>query len=123
MIYGIGNDIVAVKRIAQLIKQAAFLKKIYTSAEINYCEQKLNKAESYAARFAGKEAFMKALGTGWGQGICFVDIEILPNEAGQPILHLANIAKDTCVQMHCHISLSHEKDYAIASVILENKGV
>lgn len=123
MIYGIGTDIIEVSRIRKAIeKDNGFREKIFSAKEIAECEQKANKYQSYAARFAGKEAFMKAYGTGWADGIAWKEIEILNNENGAPYLTLTNQTKElvsTQIDFKIHISLSHLKEYAIAEVILE----
>ena len=88
MIIGIGTDIVAVVRIAKSIEKSAFKEKVFSKTEITYCESKKNKAESYAARFAAKEAFFKALGTGWRGGMAFNEVEIKNDKLGKPILNI-----------------------------------
>ena len=123
MIFGIGTDIIEVSRIRKAIeKENGFREKIFSSKEIISCEQKSNKYQSYAARFAGKEAFMKAYGTGWAEGIAWTEIEILNHENGAPYMSLTNKTKDTVLpneELTIHVSLSHLKEYAIAEVILE----
>lgn len=126
MIFGIGTDIIEVSRIRKAIeKENGFREKIFSSKEIISCEQKSNKYQSYAARFAGKEAFMKAYGTGWAEGIAWAEIEILNHENGAPYVILTHKTKDIVLadkEMKIHISLSHLKEYAIAEVILELVG-
>ena len=86
MIFGVGIDNIEVKRIKKQIDDSTkFKEKIFTVKEIEYCESKKNYAESFAARFAAKEAFLKAIGTGWSNGLQFTDIEILNDENGKPI--------------------------------------
>ncbi len=85
MIYGTGIDIIEVKRVKnQLIRNEGLREKIYTQKEITYCESKRHSYRYYAARFAAKEAFFKALGTGWRYGFEFKEIEISNNELGKP---------------------------------------
>lgn len=123
MILGIGIDMIEVKRIAESINRLDFKQKVFSAHEINYCETKINKAESYAARFAAKEAFLKALGTGWRGGVAFNEVEIINDELGKPII---NLIGETAKIYHSnniktiHVSLSHVKEMAIATVILEN---
>ncbi len=123
MIYGIGSDIIEVDRIKGAIeKDNGFKEKVFSVSEISLCESKSNKYQSYAARFAAKEAFMKAFGTGWSDGIAWKEIEVLSEETGRPYLNLLNKTKEIICQEHnfiMHVSLSHLKDYAIAQVILE----
>lgn len=124
MIYGIGNDIIEVERVKKAIeKNRGFKEKVFSQKEITLCESKGNKYQSYAARFAGKEAFMKALKTGWAEGISWTEIEILSEESGAPFLVLSgqtlSFVKE-CNISHTHITMSHVKAYAIADVILES---
>lgn len=123
MIFGIGNDIIEVARVKKAIdKDNGFREKIFSPREIELCESKSNKYQSYAARFAAKEAFMKALKTGWAEGITWSEIEILNSESGAPYLNLLNDTEKFAGKLnikHLHISLSHLKEYAIAEVILE----
>jgi holo-[acyl-carrier protein] synthase len=124
MIFGIGTDIIEVERLQALLQKGeAYLETIFSENEINYCESKGRKAEHYAARFAVKEAFLKALGTGWRDGIRFSEIEVSNDALGKPQLKLYGTAKEKASineikQMS--VSLSHIKEIAIAVVILEN---
>jgi len=123
MIYGIGNDIIEVSRIKKAIeKDNGFKEKVFSPSEIFACERKANKHQSYAARFAGKEAFMKACGTGWAQGIAWNEIEILNDQNGAPYINLTNKTKQVIMskaELKFHVTLSHLKEYAIAEVIIE----
>jgi len=115
MIYGIGTDIIEISRIhAVMEKDIGFREKIFTSGEIAYCETKKHKYENYAARFSAKEAFMKAIGTGWRFGIRFADIEVYHDEFGKPLIKIERISK-------IHVSLSHVKEMAIAIVTVEKE--
>ncbi|HEX8515960.1 MAG TPA: holo-ACP synthase [Bacteroidia bacterium] len=122
MILGLGTDIAEVHRIAKSIINISFKEKVFSKAEIAYCETKANKEESYTARFAGKEAFFKALGTGWRGGMAFNEVEVWNDELGKPTLNIlgntAEIVKERNIKV-IHISLSHIKDVAMATVILE----
>lgn len=125
MILGLGTDIVAVHRIERVIKSnPRFIEKVFSLGEQQYCSSKANPAQSYAARFAAKEAFMKALGTGWDEGISWAQIEVINDARGKPCLKLSGateaLAKSRGTEL-IHLSLSHEKDYAIATVILEKR--
>jgi holo-[acyl-carrier protein] synthase len=121
MIIGIGTDIIEVDRVARAISKEAFKKRVFTENEIAYCESQ-KKEESFAARFAAKEAFFKALGTGWRDGMGITEIEILNDDLGKPSIYLSGKAKEVFEQKggtHIHLSLSHIKTQAIAFVILE----
>ncbi|MES2592911.1 MAG: holo-ACP synthase [Bacteroidota bacterium] len=123
MILGIGTDIVEVARIARSIETIQFREKIFSAIEIAYCETKTNKAESYAARFAAKEAFFKALGTGWRGGMAFNEVEISNDELGKPSLQVLGKTAEIVAEKNIknfHISLSHTSGTAIAMVILES---
>jgi holo-[acyl-carrier protein] synthase len=124
MIYGIGTDIFEVRRIKQkLADDEQFTTAIFTQTEIDYCEKLKRKEEHYAARFAAKEAFLKALGTGWRFGISFKDIEIHNNELGKPNIVLAGKAKEFADELKIakvHLSVSHTSDFAVAYVVLES---
>lgn len=124
MIYGIGTDIVEVQRVEDKIrKRNGFLELVFTPHEIAYCEQQAASYEHYAARFAAKEALLKALGTGWGNGgVNFNEIEIRNDAAGKPELHLTGNAADRYAQLNIKqilVSLSHIKSTAVAMVIIE----
>lgn len=124
MIFGIGTDIIEVERVNTLISKGRdYLETIFTQKEIEYCESRAHKAEHYAARFAAKEATLKAFGTGWRDGLAFIDIEIVNDELGKPKVNLHGDAKlfsERNQLKDVSISLSHIKDIAIAVVILEN---
>ncbi len=122
MIFGIGCDIVAVGRIEKALEKQGFKERVYTAKEIAYCthDDKV-KVESYAARFAAKEAFLKAIGTGLREGT-LQDIEIINDELGKPEIVLTGFFKDLATEKGINkvfVSLSHTKEFAIAQVILE----
>ena len=126
MILGTGTDIVQISRIKEACQNEAFLKRIYTPTEL----QKANtlsaerKEQFLANRYAGKEAFVKAVGTGIGADLSWQDIEILNNEKGAPVCTLSKKAQDflssffNSSDIHIHISLSDD-EFAVAHVILE----
>lgn len=102
---------------------ARFLHKVYTEREIAYVEDKANRYERYAARFAAKEAAMKALGTGWNHGVNWKDLEIVNSPDGCPSLKLSGGALSRAMEMgfrRAHISMSHTRSTAVAEVILES---
>ncbi|MDU2064198.1 MAG: holo-ACP synthase [Sporomusaceae bacterium] len=120
MIIGIGLDIVEIDRIAAAIEKDSFVKRVFTPAEQAYCESlRAGCAASFAARFAAKEAFLKALGTGLREGK-WIDMEVLPDELGAPHLSLsgrfAEMAEEKGIS-EIYISLTHAKKYAAAQVI------
>ncbi len=123
MIFGLGTDITEVNRIEkQVSKGREFLEGIFTSREIAYCDSKARKAEYFSGRFAAKEAFLKALGTGWRDGISFSDIEILNDKLGKPYFRLHGKAKDIIDELNIkqiNVSISHVKELAISVVIIE----
>lgn len=122
MIIGIGTDFIEVKRIAQAIaRNPRFLHRVFTEAEIAYCQGRGFPETSFAARFAAKEAVSKAFGLGIGQ-IGWKEIEIVNDENGQPVVQLlgncAMIASERAIG-RVLVSLSHTKGHAMAMVILE----
>jgi len=123
MIFGIGIDSIEVERIRkQLDRSERFKQRIFTAAEIDYCESKKNKAQNYAARFAAKEAFLKALGKGWRDGLAFHQVEVRNNRWGKPEIQLSGRARELIEEngiTHIQVSLTHLKDIASAIVTLE----
>ena len=123
MIFGTGIDIIEVSRIQKVLERdIGFKEKIFTQGEIDYCEEKKNKYQHYAARFSAKEAFLKAIGTGWRFGIKFGDIEVYHDEFGKPLIRLYGKADELIREngiSTMHVSLSHLKEMATAVVILE----
>ena len=124
MIVGTGIDIAEVPRIAQAISRHGnrFLQRVFTEGEIRYCESKANRVERYAARFAAKEAAMKALGTGWNYGVRWRDIEVFRPPGGRPSIVFDGKAAEFAAQLggaHVALSISHTTNQAIAQVILE----
>jgi len=123
MIAGLGIDIVEVERIAQKItKGNGFRELVFSANEIAYCESKTHKYEHYAARFAAKEAFFKALGTGWPEDTAFNEVEITNNEQGKPEIVLLGLTRTIISALgnfNIMVSLTHIKSAASAVVILE----
>jgi holo-[acyl-carrier protein] synthase len=125
MIVGTGIDITEVPRIAQSIQRFGdrFLHRVFTEGEIRYCESKANRVERFAARFAAKEAGMKAIGTGWSHGVRWRDIEVVRQPGGRPTIAFHGKAAEFAVKLgvaHVALSLSHTPEMAIAQVILES---
>ena len=124
MIVGTGIDIAEVPRIRHSIERfgARFLDRIFTLGEQRYCDSKANRMERYAARFAAKEAAMKALGTGWNHGVRWRDIEVRRQPGGRPTLVFSGRAAEFAAGLganHTALSLTHTASEAIAQVILE----
>jgi holo-[acyl-carrier protein] synthase len=123
MLAGLGTDLTEVERIAEKInKRSGFREMVFSKTEIAYCESKTNKFEHYATRFAAKEAFFKALGTGWLEGTHFNEVEITNDESGKPALVLLGETKKTLSAWGISkilVSLSHLKTIASAVVIIE----
>ena len=125
MIVGTGVDIAEVPRIAAAIERFGerFIRRIFTDQEIQYCESKQNKAERYAARFAAKEAALKAIGTGWRRGVSWREVEVTRQPGGRPTLAFHGVAASFAAKLgmrRAHLSLSHTVEHAIAHVILED---
>ena len=122
MIAGIGIDLIEVKKIATSIRSEAYLRKVFTEAEIEECRSAANSAERFAGKFAAKEAFMKAIGRGIRQGVWFTQIEVLNEESGAPYVRV-NGAPQTSIHelgvKNIHVSVTHTKSTAAAVVILE----
>ena len=125
MLVGTGIDVVEVERIAASIKRygARFLERVFTAGEIAYCERKKNSAESFAARFAAKEAGAKALGTGIQRGIVWTELEVRRAPGQRPTLHFSGRALEMAERLgvrQVSLSLTHSNTMAIAAVHLES---
>lgn len=123
MIAGLGTDMIEVERVAvKIAKESGFRELVFSKKEIDYCEAKANKFEHYAARFAAKEAFFKAIGTGWLDGTAFNEVEITNDEKGKPVLALLGQTALAIAAMNFKnilVSLTHLKTIASAVVIIE----
>ncbi len=125
VIVGLGLDIAEVERIEAAIKRhgAPFLERLYTPEEMAYCEKHRNKYERYAARFAAKEAAMKALGTGWSGGVRWRDIEVVRATSGKPSLQLHGEAHNMAMKLgvkNIALTITHSGNLALAEVIFED---
>ena len=128
MIRGIGIDLVPVTRITDVVERRGerFLKRILTDGEREYCAQHPEPARHWAARFAAKEAGMKALGTGFNVGVGWKTIEVVNLKSGQPTLVLSGAAKERAEELGvaaAHVTLAHDGAYAVACVVLDGPGV
>jgi holo-[acyl-carrier protein] synthase len=125
MIVGTGVDIAEVPRIRESIERYGerFIQRIFTDGEVRYCEGKANRFERYAARFAAKEAGMKALGTGWNHGVRWRDIEVVRPKGQRPTIQFHGEAAAVAARLgakNVALSLTHTAEQALAHVILEN---
>src|SRR5260370_31658402 len=124
MIISIGSDIIEVGRVGEIIERTPrFAERVFTEAERTYCESRgAVAAQHYAARFAAKEAALKALQTGWSGGIAWQDIEVTAKESGAPVILFHGRARELYEQTgatSAHLSIAHTSEHAIAEVVLE----
>jgi holo-[acyl-carrier protein] synthase len=123
LIAGIGIDIIEVARVDKLSrKDDKFVKKIFTQTEIDYCRKFKNGSQNFAGRFAVKEAFSKAMGTGLSNGLKFNEIETVNDQLGKPEIVLYGRTKEIFNERNLrfsHVSIAHLKEYATAVVIIE----
>ena len=126
-IFGIGVDLVKNQRIKQSIKKKGFIEKIFSKKEIGYSQKTSNKVNFFAKRFAAKEAFSKALGTGFRGGISFKKIEILNDKMGKPYYYNSNNIKRIIYNRFklksydLFLSISDETDYSVAFTVIQKK--
>jgi holo-[acyl-carrier protein] synthase len=124
MIVALGIDLVEIDRIEEVFKRRGdrFRGRVFTDQEVSYCENRSSRFASYAARFAAKEAVMKALGTGWSDGVGWRDVEVVSGNGGAPTIQLHGRALERLREIgaeKAHVSLTHSGNLAIAQVILE----
>lgn len=124
MIIGVGIDLVEIERFKSVMRRRGdrFLEKVFTAGERKYCEGKMNRLAHYTARFAAKEAVLKALGTGWSGGIHWTDIEVEHEGTGAVAAKLAGLAAQTAKKKKIrkvHISITHSDKYASAVAVAE----
>jgi holo-[acyl-carrier protein] synthase len=127
MIIGSGIDMIEIRRIQRSMDRfgTRFLDRVYTAGEQAYCLKKRHAAESFAARFAAKEAGAKALGTGISYGINWLEIEVVREPSGRPTLRFHGRAKQIADRLGCArsaLSITHTEELATASVVLEDEG-
>jgi len=126
MVLGVGTDLMETKRIEVSIERFGdrFLERVFTTGEIAYClRKKKNAAESFAARFAAKEAGAKALGTGISRGVTWKELEVRREASGRPTLHLSGRAAELAGEMgvrRLQLSLTHSRELAMAVVVVED---
>ncbi len=126
-ILGIGTDIVECPRIGRMIEQHGelFLRRVYTEREIRYCQARKHAIEHFAGRWAAKEAILKAIGTGWSQGICWTDMEVRNEAGGRPQVLVRGGAKDVAIHRGIGdvlITISHCRTYATAYALAVGNG-
>jgi len=126
MIVGIGIDIIETARVEHIASEygVELTDRLFTEDEVAYCKDKADPAKHYAARFAAKEAFLKALGSGLTSGINWRDIEVLRDEFGAPSIKYSGRAAEFAKKLgvtDVHLSISHSENYAAAVVVLENR--
>jgi holo-[acyl-carrier protein] synthase len=128
-ILGIGTDIVECLRIGKMIEQHGelFLRRVYTPREIRYCQSRKHAIEHFAGRWAAKEAILKAMGTGWSQGIAWTDIEVRSGQGERPEVLVGGVAKEVTRERgigEILVSISHCRTYATAyAMALARKAV
>src|SRR2546421_9471785 len=125
MIVGSGIDIAEVPRVAKAVARFGdrFVRRVFTDGEIRYCDSKANRVERYAARFAAKEAAMKALGTGWNHGVRWRDVEVVRPRGQRPTIKFHGQAATFAEKLHAKnvaLSITHTSEQALAHVILES---
>ena len=115
MIEGIGTDIIEIDRIRENIEKhgSQFLDRLFSKKEQDYCHKYKDPAPHFAGRFAAKEAISKALGTGFGAELSFLDIEIINDEMGKPVVTLSK-------KLNIHLSISHCNSFATATALCES---
>lgn len=121
MIHGVGTDIAETERFNRKLSDEKFLSTVFTSEEIAYCQAQGHPEQHFAARFAAKESYMKALGTGWALGADFKEINLVKNSEGAPSIELLGGTKsyfDKSGLKDIFVSLSHTASYAVAYVII-----
>ncbi len=124
MVVGLGSDLIEIARIQASIDRFGdrFLNRVFTAGEIAYCQLKKNAAESFAARFAAKEAGAKALGTGISHGISWPEIEVRREPSGRPTIHWSGRALERVTALgirRTSVTLTHSRDIALAVVLVE----
>ena len=125
MVLGLGTDLIETKRVEESIARFGdrFLERIFTAGEIAYCQRKKNAAESFAARFAAKEAGAKALGTGISRGVTWKEFEVRREASGRPTLHMSGRAAELAEAIgvkKVQLSLTHSRELALAVVVAED---
>lgn len=126
-VISVGVDLIEVARVREVLDRhpERFPQRVFTEAESAYCRRSVHAAERFAARYAAKEAVMKALGTGWNHGVAFRDIEVTRQASGAPGIRLEGIARVVAERLgvaRIDLSLSHSREHAIAMVVFSGGG-
>ena len=121
MIHSVGIDVIEIRRMEQSLARfgTRFRRRVFTEEECRYCDGRAEPPVHFAARFAAKEAMMKALGTGWGNGVDWKQIQVISHSGRPPLLAVSGRAADLCGSMRIHLSLTHSRLIAAAVVVLE----
>ena len=123
MVVGLGVDIVEVARMRKALEnQPKMVERVFTEPEAEYCTARKNQFQHFAGRFAAKEAALKALGTGWAEGIRWRDVEVSAEDSGQPHMHFHGRADEVFQSLGADrilVTITHARTYAVAVVILE----
>lgn len=123
MIQGIGVDILEINRMEKILaRDTRFIQRVFTDEEIAYCDAKARKSQHYAARFTAKEAFFKAMGSGWRNGLSWKEVWVDNDELGKPEIRINGGTRHHFQKRgfrRIHISVSHTREYATAVVIIE----
>jgi holo-[acyl-carrier protein] synthase len=118
-----GLDIVEVRRISRALQGGdEMANRVFTENELEYCRARKNQFQHFAGRFAAKEAALKALGTGWQEGIRWKDVEVVPGELGKPLLNFHGRAKEifeASGAKDAHVTITHASEYAVAAVVID----
>ena len=125
MIYGIGVDLVHIGRMEKVVERwgKRFITRVFTTEEIEFCNERAFPPASFAMRFAAKEAALKALGTGWQEGIRWKDVEVVPGDLGKPLLNFHGRAEEifqASGAKEAHVTITHASEYAMAAVVIES---
>jgi holo-[acyl-carrier protein] synthase len=123
MVRGIGIDILEIARMKKILERdERFVQRIFTPEEIRYCNSKAAREQHFTARFTAKEAFFKALGMGWRNGMAWKEVCIENNRLGKPEIKISGITRDFFKKnsyREIHLSISHSREYAVSMVIIE----
>jgi len=122
MILGLGLDLCDIKRMRRALARPGFRERVFDALEVRECDRRAHSEQHYAARFAAKEAYFKALGTGWARGVAFRDVTVESDGSAPPSLRVRGDALRRARALgvaRSHLTLSHNGDYAAAAVILE----
>ncbi len=121
-IFSVGVDLVEIERVGGLIERHGrrFLERVFTEREVAYCSRKRENYESFAGRYAAKEALFKAVGSGLAQGMRWRDVEVVNDERGKPKVVLTGRTAELLRGKTIHLSLSHSRRHAVAMVVVED---